>query len=255
MSFSFLRIAGLFILLLLLSSCGPKTIPPVTDLSIVDRSKSIYIVQLGDGLESVSFSTGKKVEHLALWNDLSKPYKIYVGEKIGLNASAGKRLVAKKPKKQPKISHVKPKPAKPKTAQLASQPIPEAKLPSRVSAWRWPAKGKLIQSFSKSKGRFGIQIAAKRGSPVLAAASGQVVYAGSGIKGYGQLVIVKHSEKFLSAYAHNDRILVNEGERVKAGQKLAKMGSTGSKNVKLHFEVRKNGEPVNPLNYLPKNQG
>jgi len=242
-------------LLLALSSCGPKTIPPVTDLSIVDWSKSVYVVQLGDGLESISFSTGKPVQNLALWNDLSKPYKIYVGEEIGLNARTGKRLSAKKPKKPPKkppkTSHVKTEP----TAKLASQPIPEAKLPKRVAGWRWPAKGKLVQTFSTSKGRFGIQIAGQRGSPVLAAAAGQVVYVGDGIKGYGQLVIVKHSEKYLSAYAHNDRILVSEGERVNAGQKVAQMGSTGSKTVKLHFEVRKNGEPVNPLSYLPKNQG
>jgi len=252
---------GLLALLLALSGCGPKTIPPVTDLSIVDWSKSVYVVKLGDGLESVSFSTGKRVEDLARWNKLSKPYTIYVGEEIGLNPGTGKRLSAKKVKEvkkspqQPKTSHVKTRPEKPKTAKLASQPIQEAKLPDQVAGWRWPAKGKLIQTFSKSKGRYGIQIAAQRGSPVLATAAGQVVYVGDGIKGYGQLVIVKHSEKYLSAYAHNDRILVKEGERVKAGQTLAKMGSTGSKTVKLHFEVRKNGEPVNPLSYLPKKQG
>lgn len=116
--------------------------------------------------------------------------------------------------------------------------------------WAWPASGKMITGFGESGGK-GIDIGGKTGDPVTAAADGKVVYSGSGLRGYGQLVIVKHSEAYLTAYAHNHRILVKEGQSVTRGQKIAEMGNTDADQVKLHFEVRKQGKPVDPLKYLP----
>jgi lipoprotein NlpD len=115
----------------------------------------------------------------------------------------------------------------------------------------WPVRGKVTRAYDARNGSKGIDIAGKKGDPVYAAGSGKVVYAGSGLRGYGNLIIVKHDEVFLTAYAHNDKILVREGESVSKGQKIAEMGSSDTDQVKLHFEVRQNGQPVNPLLYLP----
>jgi lipoprotein NlpD len=126
----------------------------------------------------------------------------------------------------------------------ASQPI----------AWQWPTRGgKLVQTFNaRTPGKQGVDVAGNMGQPVYSAAPGQVVYSGGGLNRYGKLIIVKHNETFLSAYAHNKRLLVKEGERLKAGQIIAEMGSTGTNTTKLHFEIRRNGKPVDPLKYLPK---
>jgi lipoprotein NlpD len=117
--------------------------------------------------------------------------------------------------------------------------------------WLWPTEGKVITSFSDTENLKGIDIAGKTGQPVFAAAAGKVVYAGTGLRGYGKLIIVKHNNSFLSAYAHNKDILVKEGQQVTRGQKIAEMGNTDSDQVKLHFEIRRMGKPIDPLKYLP----
>jgi len=119
-------------------------------------------------------------------------------------------------------------------------------------SWSWPTKGPVIESFSLS-GRInkGIDLAGKNGEPVFAAADGKVVYSGTGLVGYGNLIIIKHNETYLSAYAHNSRLLLKEGDKAKAGQKIAEIGSTGANRDKLHFEIRRDGKPVNPMKYLP----
>ncbi|OOF66692.1 hypothetical protein BKG95_09835 [Rodentibacter pneumotropicus] len=120
-------------------------------------------------------------------------------------------------------------------------------------AWTWPASGNIIQGFSSSDGgNKGIDISGSRGQSVKAAAAGRVVYAGNALRGYGNLIIIKHNDDFLSAYAHNDRILVSDQQEIKAGQEIAKMGSTGTNNVKLHFEIRYKGKSVDPIRYLPR---
>ncbi|MFO1389162.1 peptidoglycan DD-metalloendopeptidase family protein [Cellvibrio sp.] len=127
--------------------------------------------------------------------------------------------------------------------------------PRSSVVWQWPSSGKLLAQFQGETGQNkGIDLGGKLGEPVLAAASGRVVYAGSGLSGYGNLLIIKHNETFLSAYAHNEEISVKEGDFVKAGQKVADMGSSGTDRVKLHFEIRSDGSPVDPLRYLPKRQ-
>jgi lipoprotein NlpD len=122
---------------------------------------------------------------------------------------------------------------------------------SRRIDWQWPATGKVLSGFSDTANLKGIDIAGTAGQPVVASAAGKVVYAGSGLRGYGKLVIVKHNSTYLSAYAHNSDIVVKEGQQVTRGQKIAEMGSTDSDQVKLHFEIRRLGKPVDPLKYLP----
>jgi lipoprotein NlpD len=118
-------------------------------------------------------------------------------------------------------------------------------------AWVWPAKGKIVGTFSETANLKGIDIGGTAGQPVLASAAGTVVYAGTGLRGYGKLIIVKHNKTYLSAYAHNREILVKEGEKVTKGQKIAEMGNTDASEVKLHFEIRRQGKPMDPVRYLP----
>ena len=155
------------------------------------------------------------------------------------------------------------KPAAPSTVQ-ASEPLVAAPVPQKPPAaaapavpatddaleFAWPAKGEVIVAFDETKNRKGIDLAGGAGDPVLAAAEGKVVYAGEGLRGYGKLIIIKHNNTFLTAYAHNQSILVKEDQSVKKGQKIAEMGSTDSDRVKLHFEIRERGRPVDPMKYL-----
>ena len=137
---------------------------------------------------------------------------------------------------------------------VVSQPIPQDNAPvASTSAWRWPTSGNVVQGFSSSDGgNKGIDIGGSRGQAVNAAAGGRVVYAGNALRGYGNLIIIKHNDDFLSAYAHNDSILVKDQQEVKAGQQIAKMGNTGTNDVKLHFEIRYKGKSVDPTRYLPR---
>ena len=158
--------------------------------------------------------------------------------------SAPRPPVAVDPKTEPKTEAPAAKPeAKPEAPATATGPDDVA--------WMWPTSGKIIGQYSES-GNKGLDFSGRAGDPVLAAADGKVVYAGSGLRGYGELVIVKHNATFLSAYAHNRKILVQEGQQVTRGQKIAEMGSTDSDGVKLHFEVRRQGKPVDPMQYLPR---
>jgi lipoprotein NlpD len=158
-----------------------------------------------------------------------------------------------------------PAPTPAPAPQPAAQPAPPAPPPASppVAAsggavaddedldWMWPAKGKLVTGFSDTANLKGIDIAGTAGQPIVASAAGRVVYAGTGLRGYGKLVIIKHNAKFLTAYAHNREILVKEGQQVARGQKIAEMGNTDADQVKLHFEIRRQGKPMDPLRYLP----
>lgn len=184
--------------------------------------------------------------------------------KVSQKSGSGSSVVSKKaPIKKPSAPPAKnTKPAvniKTETSSKPrSKPDPVTHSSKNTSVkgpirWRWPASGKVISTF-KTRGKVnkGINIAGSRGSTVKAAARGKVVYAGSGLLGYGNLVIVDHNQQFLSAYAHNSRVLVKENDMVEVGQKIAEMGNTGADRVMLHFEIRRDGKPINPLKYLPK---
>ena len=139
--------------------------------------------------------------------------------------------------------------AKPDAPRVAA-PVTESENDDKLD-WVWPAKGKVVTGFSETANLKGIDIAGATGEPVIASAAGKVVYVGSGLRGYGKLVIVKHNKTWLSAYAHNREILVKEGQQVTKGQKIAEMGNTDADVVKLHFEIRRLGKPVDPARYLP----
>ncbi len=196
---------------------------------------SYHIVEKGDTLHAISWRYGVNAKSLARWNNISPPYTIYPGQKLRVNSTAPIRGAKSPSKKSSRKSAAKP-----------SKPVKTVP----VGDWRWPVKGKLLSKFSGSNN--GIDIVAKEGAVISATSAGKVVYAGSGLRGYGNLLIIKHNASFFSAYAHCRKLFVAEGATVKAGQKIAEVGSTGTDRTKLHFEIRKDGNPVNPLKYLPR---
>lgn len=216
---------------------------------------SIYRVKKGDTLYSIAWQFGRDFKTLARNNGIRRPYTIYVGQKIKLK-SASKvaiKAAAKSTSRQrrsaassrPKVALEKPVKLRKKSIKTISKPI----------KWRWPSQGRVIASFKRGDPRRkGLDIAGKRGQAILAAANGEIVYSGSGLLGLGMLIIVKHDESYLSAYGHNKKLLVKEGKRVRAGQKIAEMGKTGTDRVKLHFEIRYKGRPVDPKRFLPKHR-
>ncbi len=217
------------------------------------KATGFHIVEKGDTLFSIAWTYGWDYQELASANSIAKPYIIYAGQKIDIDNPPAVRKLAKVTSVG-KMSKPRPKQEKPATRPIKNshtttiKPSLEAK-----NGWNWPAKGKVITRYSaKNRQNKGIDIAGKLGESVSAAAAGTVVYAGKGLRGYGNLVIIKHDAKFLSAYAHTSRILVREKEKIKAGQIIAEIGSTGTNKVKLHFEIRRNGRPVDPLQFLPK---
>ena len=203
----------------------------------------LYRVKKGDTLYSIAFRYGLDYKSLARLNGIGPPYVIYVDQMIKLRGTA--RL----PEKDSGPT---------KTEKRQNRPSPVAKTPAiktptaPVSAWRWPLKGNIIKPFSlKQPVNKGIDIAGKKGDKVVAAADGAVVYAGGNLRGYGKLVIIKHNDTFLSAYGNNASLLVKEGETVKAGKAIARVGSSSTDVEMLHFEIRVDGKPVDPLRYLP----
>ncbi len=238
-----------------------------------------YTVVRGDTLYSIAFRAGVDFRDLAHWNGIPAPYVIHPGRRLRITppaVAASDRPTVMRPVTPAVVRHVPaPVPGTPTdTAQAAravSTTIPvagEATPPDRAPVaassvpaaptrmldgvnWRWPADGPLVDRFSAGAPIPGIEIGGKAGDPVRAAASGVVVYSGSGLVGYGELVIIKHNDTYLSAYGHNRKRLVREGERVRAGQVIAEMGSSGASRTELEFQVRRNGKPVNPEHYLP----
>ena len=207
----------------------------------------------GDTLYGLSKRYGVSVQRLAQLNQLKKPYLIKPGQTIflkPLNTGAGssKTAVTKSTAQSGsrKHSHVSSKPAQVTRSQEQAVSWP------KTVRWQRPAKGKIIKKFDRRKNDAkGIDIAGKDGNSIVAAASGKVVYSGNGLISYGNLIIIKHNKTFLSAYAYNRKLLVKEGDVVKAGQKIAEMGHKEKQRPMLHFEIRKNGKPVDPLKYLP----
>jgi len=206
-----------------------------------------HTVAQGETLYSIAWRYNLNTVELARNNRIASPYIIRPGQIINLDPSqlAPIEIDETKPTNSVKTRSRSQTSSAPEHTNLSPQ---NAQL-----SWNWPANGTLLAKFSGPQAlNTGIDISGKKGEPVLAAESGTVVYAGSGLRGYGKLIIVKHNENYLSAYAHNQELLVAEQESVKAGQKIAEIGSTGTDRVKLHFEIRLNGKPVDPLRYLPK---
>jgi len=249
----------LVIVMLLLTACsGGHAIAPIGSYGSntkssysssvkqsISKPPASYKVKKGDTLYSISWRYGMDYKTLAKINNIAPPYKIYVGQKLRFKSyRQATTTVAKAQTTQPQPPKYQPSKSTNTTVKTTG---------NQALKWHWPTQGKIVSTYSKSAaGRKGLDIVGKSGQSIVAAASGKVVYSGNGLPRYGNLMIIKHNEVYLSAYAHNKTLLFKEGDYVKAGQKIATMGNTGTQSTQLHFEIRRNGKPVDPMRFLPK---
>jgi lipoprotein NlpD len=219
-----------------------------------------YSVKPGDTLIRIGLDAGQNWRDISRWNSIDNPNQIEVGQVLRVTPPAGNSAVVARPvASQAPVSTPLPaqgmSAAKP-AANAAPPTSAEAPPPASQNggeddvAWIWPAQGAQLAGFDEVKNK-GIDIAGRAGDAVLASADGRVVYSGAGLRGYGNLIILKHNNTYLTAYAHNQTLLVKEDQTVRKGQKIAEMGSSDADRVKLHFEIRRQGKPVDPLKYLP----
>ncbi|MDH5571684.1 MAG: peptidoglycan DD-metalloendopeptidase family protein [Gammaproteobacteria bacterium] len=219
------------------------------------NNNKVHVVQKGETLYSIAWQYGQDYRQLADWNDIPVPYTIFPEQKIKLDLQQKKITVAgaQIPARSKKIKTVKDRTNN--KNPVAPDAEPQQSHKNTKIQWFWPTKGTIISRYSASDpGKKGLDIAGKSGQAINAAASGVVVYSGNGLRGYGNLIIIKHDDTYFSAYAHNQKILVKEAEKVKFGQRIADMGSTDTDKPMLHFEIRRNGKPSNPMNYLPRDR-
>ena len=222
-----------------------------------------YSVKPGDTMIRIGLENGQNWRDIVRWNGLENPNLIEVGQVLRVLPPVVESAVAVTRPVSPGAATAAASaalgPAKPASAALGAAPAPVPAPASPVSpasngdedvAWIWPVQGALIAGFDEAKNK-GLDIAGKSGDAVMASADGRVVYAGAGLRGYGNLVILKHNNTFLTAYAHNQKLFVKEDQTVKKGQKIAEMGNSDADRVKLHFEIRRQGKPVDPAKYLP----
>lgn len=252
-------------LCLLLGACAGKP-PVIVERSLTGKDPDVHVVAAGDTLYSISVRYDKDYRDLARINGLDDAYLIRPGQRLRL---AGSPVPVSRPAAKPVVSApqkvILPPSTKPKSQGFVTPvakntpsvgvapPVVTAQSPASASlAWGWPIKGALLSRFGAAglAGK-GLDIAGRRGDSVLAASDGTVVYAGSGLVGYGRLLILRHDDNYISAYAHNDRFMVAEGQRVTLGQTIALIGASGTDREKLHFEIREGGKPVDPLRFLP----
>jgi lipoprotein NlpD len=251
----------------------------------------VHVVRRGETLYGISFRYGLRYQDVAAWNGIGDPYTIEIGQRLRLRpggapvasnpprnrppatapsvrspsaptvagspgTSSGTPVGTRSPSSAPTVSGSAPTPpattTRPPGAANPTVPLPTPAA-GPAPAWRWPTRGQIIGRFvAGDRTQQGINIGGSAGQPILAAADGVVVYSGAGLVGYGELVIIKHSDEWLSAYAHNRKRLVAEGARVKAGDTIAEMGRTSAIRDMLHFEIRRNGKPVDPMVWLPR---
>lgn len=263
--------ACLLLLLLIgnLAGCGAPVRAPVIsrDYPPVEPHRGArpgaYRVQRGDTLYSIAWRYGIDYTSIARWNGIRYPYTIYPGQRLRLAPVASARVVRHTPTKTPQSTGA-PRENKPvvsgkQVSRSPSKGVSSSQAEEKITGnnlklqWLWPTEGSIVQRFVKGDPvRKGVKIEGRYGAPVNAAETGKVVYAGSGLIGYGRLVIIKHNKNFLSAYGYNKKIHVKEGDTVKKGIRIAEMGSDGNGKPMLHFEIRRNGAPVDPLELLPR---
>jgi len=272
------KLAFVVMMSVLATACGSPQRVAVDERTTVNRAAEIdeiggaliRYVQPGDTLHAIAFIAGLDVNDIAAWNDINEMAKLQIGQRIRLTEPIGfddsnSIEVATVPQVSPQIERPETNQTNSNQASSAT-PIPTSETPKAIdieppktsnpnllnAEWNWPLRGNVLRSFSQASGQQGIDISANVGDAVIATNAGEVVYVGNSLKGYGNLVIVKHDETFLSAYAHNSEIFVREGERVSAQQRIASVGTNRYKEAALHFQIRKNGQPVNPLLFLSK---
>ena len=249
MSYKSHKLIFLCILLLLNSACfrfvkheKEQNKAPYTSGKVVTH----HWVKPGETLYSIAFEYGRDHRDVARWNRISRPYIIYPKQKLRIIPISSDNKTNKQTTKS--ATRALPPVRKHEPVSNKTRYVSNAKL-----KWQWPTRGTVVSTFSiRDPGRRGIDIVGRKGQPVKAAAGGRVVYRGNGLRGYGNLIILKHNDTYFSAYAHTEDVVVKENEKVKLGQRIADMGNTGSEKTKLHFEIRRNGKPINPLKYLPK---
>ena len=269
----------------LLCACGASNvIAPLgraqTRDNVAAAAQGLHRVVAGDSLYSIAWRYALDYRDLSRWNAIPEPYTVHLDQLLRVSRPAvlprmpptrkadvtvyarpsQNTSAAPKIKSKPVAAAKRERSRKARPAASASKPKPVAPVPRAkpkpqsqqvVRSWLWPVKGRVIGLFGKAGGK-GIDIAGRRGTSIKAAAPGNVVYSGSGLRGYGKLIILKHNKRYLSAYAHNDRLHVKEGDTVKRGQRIAQMGDSGTKSVRLHFEIRRDGKPVDPTRFLPR---
>jgi len=273
-----------------LAACGPSWSPVEkgsgSNGQYTATADGFYRVRRGDSLYTIAFKLGMDWRDLAEWNDIRSPYIIYPNQELRLTAppsrvsgevvtrpartpagslSSDQPRAAVVPDEKADQAMAEPNPTQPAPAIEAAGAVASPQSETRTArpatgasgrdpaAWLWPTEGRLLSTFkSNDPSRNGIEIGGNEGQPIVAAAAGEVVYSGSGLIGYGELIIVKHSDRMLSAYAHNRKRLVGEGQQVAQGEKLAEMGRDDRNRAMLHFEVRVNGTPEDPLKFLPR---
>jgi lipoprotein NlpD len=259
---------------------GPVGTEVRTTPQIAASTNGLHTVQRGDTLYAIAFANGLDYRDIAQWNQLESADRILVGQVLRLTPPPGAveiqplddgPALTAQPLAEPSVlrepqavllAYTEANWAQvsaPQTVAVAAPPPAAKPVPPPAAAvagtaadgWLWPTDGALAGRFGAAGGK-GIDIVGTRNTPVIAVAPGKVVYSGSGLRGYGRLLIVKHAGEYLSAYAHNETILVKEGDTVTAGQRIALMGDSDADRVKLHFEIRRYGKPLDPLNYLPE---
>lgn len=234
-------------------STAPTAVAPINQPPGFENAgkPGYYTVKPGDTMLRIAMEHGQTVQDIVRWNLVDNPNRIEVGQVLRVIPPAGGEVVVK-PIAKPQVVAT-PSASAPVAATVASAPTVPASKPITAEDdinWIWPANGAVLAGFDDVKNK-GLDIGGKAGDPVLAAADGRVVYVGAGLRGYGNLIILKHNNIYLTAYAHNQTLLVKEDQSVLKGQKIAEMGNSDADRVKLHFEVRRQGKPVDPAKYLP----
>ncbi|KTC65174.1 lipoprotein NlpD (plasmid) [Legionella adelaidensis] len=230
----------------LASSCSEREdLAPVEELThwkAVGLNHKTHRVSAGETLFAIAFRYDQDYHQLAALNNISPPYTVRVGQVIRLRPAA--TYVPPRYKPTPQRNYSRPR-------FTPKYNYPETSFKGN-GRWMWPAQGRVVSNFYPAQGKKGIDIAGQKGDKIRSSASGIVAYAGNGIAGYGNLIIIKHDNRYLTAYGNNARLLVKEGQKIKAGQIIAEMGIVDRKYWGVHFEIRNAGQPVNPLNYLQK---
>lgn len=239
----------------ILSGCASK--PQINNPTRYATAPDYYTVRSGDTLSGIAARYGLNYISIADMNDVAPPYRIYVGQSLKLKASANNRrttttqAVTQTAPIQRQAVTLPTTPSVTTTPSTNTAPV----TPAQASSLRWvkPSNGAVIENFNLTNNVKGIRYGGNVGDPVYAAANGQVVYAADGLKEYGNLILIKHIDGYITAYAHNSKMIVKSGENITAGQKIAEMGSSGASRTMLEFQVRLNGKPINPTNVLPIN--
>lgn len=243
------------VLIVLLTGCGTReNLAPVVELKWQPHNAhtATHKVVRGETLYAIAFRYDLDYRQLAALNHLHRPYSLRVGQVLNVRVGTRSRTSTQFYARHPRNLARDRLPQK-RTANYATPKNNWSTASMRGQKWLWPAEGHIAARFSPQQGRKGIDIAGKKGEKIHAASGGVVAYAGSGLSGYGNLIIIKHNDQFLTAYGNNARNIVKEGQKVKAGQIIAEMGVIDRHYWGVHFEIRKDGKPVNPLEYLRKN--